>query len=241
VYCPLFTHACVFSYYENRKRVLDVCKKIFAGGLVLGTDGNVSERIVGTDLMAIKGSGIPYEELAVNDIVVCKLDGTRIPGERKPSSEVGLHAGMYLARSDVNGVVHTHSTYASIIACCRLDIPCFHYSVAEIAAETDVIKCAKYFTYGTLELAKSVIEAVGPTRAGCLMANHGQVCVGEDLDAAFYFAMRLENLCLQYAQVLSIGSSLVLSKEDMDACRERDKTYGQVEEGGTGHGLGCCK
>lgn len=229
------------SYYEHRKRVLKACKGVFTGGLVMGTDGNVSERIVGTDLMAIKGSGIPYEELTVHDIVVCKIDGTMIPGEKKPSSEFGLHSGIYKARPDVNSVVHTHSNFASVLACARKDIPCFHYSVAEVAGDTDVVKCAEYHTYGTPELAEAVIKAIGPSY-GCLMANHGQATCGPDIDSALYYALRLENLCMQYVHVLSIGGAVNLGKKEMDECRERDKTYGQVEDGdGTGHGLGCCK
>ena len=146
------------------------------------------------------------------------------------------------AEEDVNAVVHTHSNYASIVACARKDVPCFHYSVAEVAGDTDVIKCSSYHTYGTPELAKAVEEAMG-TAYGCLMANHGQACCGGDLESAVYFALRMENLCMQYVNVLSIGGAVELGKKEMDACRERDKTYGQVEEGGigTGHGLGCCK
>ncbi|GMH52966.1 hypothetical protein TrRE_jg12246, partial [Triparma retinervis] len=158
-----------------------------------------------------------------------------------PSSEVGLHSGIYKARPDVNGVVHTHSNFASVLACARRDVPTFHYSVAEIAGDTDVVRCAPYHTYGTPELARAVVEAVGGGQ-GCLMANHGQATCGSDLEAALYYALRLENLCMQYTHVLAIGGACNLGKEEMDACRERDKTYGQVEEGGgTGHGLGCCK
>jgi L-fuculose-phosphate aldolase len=230
------------SYYEEREKVLKACMGCYEGGLVMGTDGNVSVRIKGTDLMAIKGSGIPYDKLTARDIVICKLDGTRIKGEKKPSSEVGLHSGIYRARQDVNGIVHTHSVNASILACARKDIPTFHYTVAEIAGDTDVIKCAEYHTYGTPELADAVVKAIGKGGKGCLMANHGQATCGKGLEEALYKALRMENLCMQYVRLLSIGGGVVLGKKDMDDCRERNKTYGQVEEGeGTGHGIGCCK
>lgn len=230
-------------HFEYRKQVLAVCKKIYAEHLVWGTDGNVSVRIPGTNLIAIKGSGIPYEDLTVSDIVICQLDGTRVPGEKKPSSEVGIHGGIYAARSDAKAVVHTHSMYASTIASCRKDVPCYHYSVGEVAAEDDIIKCADYHCYGTPELAKAVVAAIGPNTNGCLMANHGQVTLGEDLESAMYFALRMENICQMYMHTLSIpGGAVNLGTKEMDECRTRDKTYGQVEDGtGTGHGLGCYK
>uniref|UniRef100_A0A7S0FFV0 phosphoethanolamine N-methyltransferase n=1 Tax=Pyrodinium bahamense TaxID=73915 RepID=A0A7S0FFV0_9DINO len=233
------------SYYEYRRQVLDVCKRIYAEHLCWGTDGNVSIRIPGTDppLMAIKGSGIPYEDLTASDIVLTTLDGKALAGEKKPSSEVNLHVGLYAARPDANGIVHTHSLNASAVACCRLDVPCYHYSVGEICPNTEVIKCAKYHCYGTPALAAAVVEAVG-TSFGCLMANHGQVCCGESLADAMYYALRMENICEMYLKALQ-AVPFILTKADMDECRQRDKTYGQSAEGdGTGHGLGgrssCC-
>lgn len=228
-------------YHEYRAQVLKVCKQMYEQHLVWGTDGNVSMKIPGTDLMAIKGSGIPYPDLQIDDIVVCKLNGERIPGEKKPSSEINLHIGIYAARPDANGCVHTHSMYASTIACCRLTVPCYHYSVGEIAMDTDNILTAPYFTYGTPELAQAVVDAIGPSRMGCLMANHGQVTLGASLDDAFYFALRMENICEMYYRVLGIPSGAVnLTAKDMANCRIRDKTYGQVEDG-TGTGHGCCR
>mmetsp|Transcript_3742 Transcript_3742/g.8090 ORF Transcript_3742/g.8090 Transcript_3742/m.8090 type:complete len:494 (+) Transcript_3742:112-1593(+) len=219
------------SHHEYRAKVLARCKEVYSKGMVLGTDGNVSHRIPGTDLMAIKGSGIPYEDLTVDDIVLCKLSGERLEGEKKPSSEVNLHSFVYKARTDINAVVHTHSMHAAAVACARLDIPCFHYSVGEIAVDTDIIRCAPYHCYGTPKLGKAVVDAIGNT-FGCLMANHGQVCVGATLDDATYFALRMENICEMFLHTLKIpGGAVNLSKNDMCDCRDRDKTYGQIEEG----------
>mmetsp|Transcript_15589 Transcript_15589/g.31076 ORF Transcript_15589/g.31076 Transcript_15589/m.31076 type:complete len:104 (+) Transcript_15589:55-366(+) len=99
--------------------------------------------------------------------------------------------------------------------------------------------CAKYACYGTPALASNVAAAVGTESQGCLMSNHGQVCGGADLDSAVYAARRLENLCEVYIKSRPL-EVINMSKEEMEECVERDKTYGQVEDG-AGLGHGCCR
>ena len=120
------------SHMKTRTEVLASCQDVFNSGLVMGTDGNVSSRVPGHDLMAIKASGVDYPSMTLRDVVICEMDGTPLPGEKKPSSEINLHIGLYAHRPDFKAVVHTHSTYASAVSCTRKDMPCFHYSMGEV-------------------------------------------------------------------------------------------------------------
>lgn len=160
------------NFDDERRQVLETCKEMFKSGLVLGTDGNISMRI-GDDHIAIKGSGLPYETLGVEGIVVCDLEGKAISGEvYKPSSEINLHLGLYKSRSDFTSIVHCHSKSSSAVACTRKPLPCFHYSIGELTEGME-IPCAEYATYGTEVLADNVVKAMGNTSVGCLMSNHG--------------------------------------------------------------------
>lgn len=205
-----------------RKAVLDTALAMSRSGLSPGRSGNVSARA--GDGMLITPSGMLYEELTPDDIVLVARDGTAAAGQRKPSSEWHFHLAAYRARPDRHAVVHTHSMHATVLACAHKPIPPFHYMVA-VAGGTD-IPCVPYATFGTEELARHVVEGLR-ARDACLMANHGQIAIAETLQGALELAHEVEVLAEQYAKVLMLGTVPLLSDAHMAEMVERFKTYGQ--------------
>ena len=135
-----------------------------------------------------------------------------------------MHASIYRARADVDAIVHCHSRYATALACSRREIPAFHYMVA--VAGGDSIRCAPYATFGSVELGRSVTDALRD-RSACLMANHGQISVGPDLESALELARRVEELAAQYHACLAIGAPALLTVAEMDEVLEKISGYGQ--------------
>ena len=139
------------------------------------------------------------------------LDGIK-SSRTKPSSEVDLHLMLYKNEEDIGSVVHCHSDWASTLSCLRKDILQFHYMVAEFGGND--IKCAEYATFGTKKLAKNVLKAI-KKRKGCLMANHGQICVGKNLEEASHLSIALEKLSKQYFFCLLSKKFKMLSDLEM--------------------------
>jgi L-fuculose-phosphate aldolase len=172
--------------------------------------------------LLITPSGVPYEEMTVDDVVFMDMDGG-YQHRLAASSEWRFHRDILLARGDVNAVVHTHPVYATAFAICGVEIPAaVHYMIA--AAGGPVIR-ARYATYGTEELSKAVLESTErPTCA--LLANHGMVATGPDLREAMWLAVELETLCKQYALALQIETPRVLEAEEIEKTVEKFKEYG---------------
>ena len=210
-----------------RRNVIETALEMSRSGLSPGRSGNVSCRFC--EGMLITPSGMAYETLKADDIVFVDGDGTVTTGQRKPSSEWRFHLSAYAARADAEAVVHTHSLHATVLACANRPIPAFHYMVA-IAGGTD-IPCVPYATFGTEELAGFVAEGLAD-RDACLMANHGQIAIGEDLDGALELAREVEVLSEQYVKLLATGDKvIVLGADDMAEVLERFKGYGQKAQG----------
>ncbi len=206
----------------ERQAVLAVARRTVALGLTHGTSGNVSARVAGGFL--ITPTGIAYEALSPQDIVLCDPSGTPQPGERHPSSEWRIHRDLYAARPDAFGVVHTHSPYATAISCLRRDLPAVHYMVA-VAGGPD-IRCAEYATFGTAELSAHALRAL-EGRLACLLANHGVVAVGPDLARALRVAEEVERAAQLYWLTLAAGAPVILDDTEMQRVRERFRTYGR--------------
>jgi L-fuculose-phosphate aldolase len=207
---------------EIRSRVLHAARAMAQRGLSPNRSGNVSARFA--DGMLITPSGMAYDELGEDDIVFVDPDGRAAAGSRKPSSEWHFHQAAYRARPDRSGVVHTHSMYATVLACAHKPIPAFHYMVA-VAGGID-IPLVPYATFGTQELAANV--AVGLARRdACLMANHGLIAIGADVDKALELATEVETLAEQYVKVLGLGPAHVLPEAEMRLVLEKFKSYGQ--------------
>lgn len=190
-------------------------------GLNPGASGNLSVRL-GCGFL-VTPSGLPNETLTAEQMVRVDMDGNWV-GALRPSSEWRIHRDIYRTRPDASAVVHAHSPHAVSLACLRQDIPPFHYMVA--AAGGRDIRCAAYATFGTQALSEHVLAALQDRRA-CLMANHGLVAVGGNLESALALALEVEDLCAQYWRAKLMGEPVLLDDAEMDVVLERFKDYGQ--------------
>ncbi len=204
-----------------RAQLLATAKKLTELDLNRGTAGNVSVR--DGDGFLVTPSGIPSETLTPQDMVRMDFDGNH-PGTRPPSSEWRFHRDILAARPEVGAVIHTHSMFATTLACMRRDIPPFHYMIA--LAGGDSIRCAHYALFGTQALSDAALEALQDRRA-CLLANHGMIAVGRDLGHALAVTLEVETLSEQYWRTLQAGGPTLLSTREMAEAIEQFKGYGQ--------------
>lgn len=212
-----------------RKKIIALCQQMNDTGLNQGTSGNISARY--KDHMLITPSGIPYEDLVPADIAEMKIesDNTELTwkGPSKPSSEWHFHRSILQSKTELNAIVHTHSMYATILSIARQDIPACHYMIAAFGGNT--VKCAKYATFGTPQLSACVLSAM-KNRSACLLANHGMIAGGRDLDNAMWAAVELETLSKQYYHAKLAGEMFILPAREMAIVVDRFKNYGQVKK-----------
>ncbi|MBM7615940.1 class II aldolase/adducin family protein [Alkaliphilus hydrothermalis] len=167
---------------EIAKNIIETSLKMVQSGLVKGTWGNVSVRK--ENQLWITPSGVTYEDLTEDQIAVIDLEsGVQIGGSRKASSEMPLHRMIYLHNEEINGIVHTHSIYASAFAAIEEEVPCYTEDQAQIIGGS--IPVAQYAFPGTDELGKNVVKALEDGRYAVLMAKHGLVAVGRNLKEAW--------------------------------------------------------
>jgi len=186
-------------------------------GINSGTAGNVSART--NTGMLITPSGVDYATLLPEDIVAMDFDGAWFAtGQLRPSSEWQLHLSLLSQRSDVNAIVHTHSTYATALAVHGRGIPAFHYMVA-VAGGSD-IRCAPYATFGSKALSDNALAALEGRKA-CLLAHHGVVTTGVDLGSALRLAVEVEQLAHQYVAACELGQPPILGAEEMHEVLEK--------------------
>ena len=204
----------------SREALLNSALALQALGLNQGTSGNASVRQ--GDGFLITPSGMPIDEMNAYSMVEMNMHGEAI-STGKPSSEWRFHRDIYQARPEVGAVIHTHSTFATTLACLRKDIPPFHYMIA--VAGGDTIRCAGYALFGTQALSDLAIKAL-KDRHACLLANHGMITVGKTLQQALDIAKEVETLCEQYWRALQIGEPHILSGEEMQDVFEQFKGYG---------------
>ncbi|MGQ0673232.1 MAG: class II aldolase/adducin family protein [Hyphomicrobium sp.] len=209
-----------------RRAVIATALAMSRSGLSPGRSGNVSCRF--GDGMLITPTGMAYEDLEPKDIVAVAADGSVGAKQRKPSSEWRFHLAAYAARPDMQALVHTHSLHATVLACAHRSIPAFHYMVA-VAGGKD-IPLVPYATFGTEKLSRLVADGLRHRRA-ILMANHGQLALGETLAAALELAHEVEVLAEQYCKVLMLGPPHTLPDSEMATIIEKFKSYGQKGQG----------
>jgi L-fuculose-phosphate aldolase len=208
-----------------REQLLQTTRKLTELGLNRGTSGNVSVR--DGDGFLVTPSGIAAENMAVRDLVWMDFTG-RVEGERAPSSEWRFHRDILHSRSEVGAVVHAHSTFAATLACLRREIPPFHYMIA--LAGGGSIRCAPYALFGTQMLSDAALDALEGRKA-CLLANHGMIAVGRDLDDALAVAVEVETLSEQYWRALQAGGPVLLTEQEMAEAIEQFKGYGRWKQG----------
>ena len=204
-----------------RKAIIAIALAINALGINRGKSGNVSARW--KDGFLITPSGLPYEETRPADIVFVGKN-RNATGKRPPSSEWRFHYDIYRTRKDAQAVVHTHSSFATTLACLGIDVPAFHYMIA--VAGGNSIRCAPYATFGTQELSDQALQAMS-NRKACLLANHGMIAAGDSLKHALALGVEVEALCEQYWRALQIGKPAILSDSEMEVVLEKFKTYGK--------------
>jgi L-fuculose-phosphate aldolase len=206
------------------EQVLETAQAMFRTGLVRGTAGNISARDPESGLLAITPSAIPYDKMTLDDIVIIDQEGRIVEGHRKPSTEVPMHTRMYRDRAWVNGVVHTHSMFATTFAILGEPIPAVHYYIAPLG---DEIPVAPYATYGSPELAEQVSRTLGDNHRAVLMGNHGALAIGASLAEAFGYAATVELLAELYYRARAVGRPNILSPSELARVAEKLKSYGQ--------------
>jgi L-fuculose-phosphate aldolase len=208
---------------KEKELLIEYGRKMVDRRLTVGSGGNLSIVDRAAGCVAITPSGIEYHDMRPDQIVVCDRQGEIREGGCKPSSEIGFHLALYTHRNDIGAVVHTHSVYATTIACLGREIPPVHYLVGFAGPK---VPLAPYATFGTPELARVAVDAIGEANA-VLLANHGLIAVGATIAAAFTVAEEIEFVARVYYQALVAGDPQLLSQEQMDAALRKFKTYWQ--------------
>jgi L-fuculose-phosphate aldolase len=218
---------------ELRRAVIETARSMNAAGINVNKSGNVSARCTrGVHHgFVVTPTGVPYRELELRDIVFVTTAGDAA-GSQAPSSEWRFHRDIYADRPEFGAIVHTHSPQATALACHGRGLPAFHYMVAT-AGGVD-IRCAPYATFGTQALSDHALHAMAGRRA-CLLAHHGVIACGADLDQALALAIEIEHLAGVYLAACALGEPPRLDDDEMRRVLERFKTYGPRAAGGTGH------
>jgi len=190
-------------HLEERERVAAACRRLAAAGLVRGTAGNVSVRA--GDAIAITPTGAPLETLDAAAVTVIDLEGRILAGDLAPTSELDLHLGVY-ARYGAGAVVHTHAPVSTALSCVLDELPCVHYEMLLLGGP---IRVAPYETFATPELAAAAVDALDG-RTAALLANHGTIAFGGDLDGAVHATELLEWCSTVYWRAASLGTPRVL-------------------------------
>ncbi|MBP3896557.1 MAG: L-fuculose-phosphate aldolase [Mogibacterium sp.] len=211
---------------KERNLVVEYGKKLITENLTDGTGGNISIYDPETGLMAISPSGMDYFKIQPEDIVIMNLDGEIVDGDRKPSSEKDLHIEMYKAKPGMTAAVHTHAMFCTTLACMGTPIYSVHYVLADAA--TDVVPVTPYVTYGTKELALAAVETIGEGKA-TLLANHGFISIGKDINDAFGIARECEWVAQIQWRTMCVGKPNILDREEMERVMVKFQSYGQVK------------
>ena len=193
----------------EREKIVFEIKRMQEMGLIINTSGNIS--IKKDDLIAISPSGVSYNNLKSEDIVVLDKDKKIIEGELLPSSETNLHVSIYDKYSDVSAIVHTHSLYATSVSTILQELPAIHYQIADLGGP---IKVAPYETFGTEALAAAVEKNLQGRKA-VLMKNHGAVTVGSDINKSASRAILLEWLCSLYLLSKNSGNPTIIDDNEI--------------------------
>lgn len=198
-------------------------------GLVVWTGGNISARDPGTGHVVIKPSGVRYERLRPEHMVVVDLDGEVIEGDLKPSSDTASHLYIYGQRPDVAGIAHTHSPYATAFAALNRPIPAYLTAIADEFGGP--IPCAGFALIGGQEIGRRVVEAIGSSPA-VLLKNHGVFTVGKDAEAAVKAAVMVEDAARTVWLALQLGQPDEIAAEDIARLHHRyTQVYGQHGRG----------
>ncbi|MFF0476287.1 L-ribulose-5-phosphate 4-epimerase [Streptomyces sp. NPDC004284] len=212
-----------------RRQVSDLHQELVRYGLVVWTAGNVSARVPGEDLLVIKPSGVSYDELTPQNMIVCDLDGNVVEGDHAPSSDTAAHAHVYRHLPEVGGVVHTHSTYACAWAARGEAVPCVLTAMAdEFGAEIPV---GPFALIGDDSIGRGIVDTLkGHRSPAVLMQNHGVFTIGKDAKAAVKAAVMCEDVARTVHLSRQLGEPLPIAQADIDSLNFRyQNVYGQPQ------------
>ena len=215
------------SVTRARREVLEAGRKMLKKGLITATWGNISCRVEGENRIAITPSGMDYDKLVEEDIVILDMEGSVVLGERKPSIEVPLHLALYKGRKDIGAVVHTHSTFATALACAHKHIAPIVEELVQVVGGD--VRVARYALPGSEQLAANVLTAIRD-RYAALLANHGVVGVAKTLKEALKICEIVEKGAKITVLCSMVGQPVPISYEDVQAMRKSyTDDYGQKE------------
>ena len=210
-----------------RSQVADLHAELTRNNLVVWTAGNVSARVPGRDLLVIKPSGVSYDDITPDTMVVVDFDGELVDGEHAPSSDTAAHAYVYRHMPEVGGVVHTHSTYACAWAALRRAVPC---SLTMMADEFGgAIPIGPFALIGDDSIGRGIVDTLRGSRSpAVLMANHGPFTIGKSARAAVKAAVMCEEVCRTVYLAQQLGEPVLIEPTDIDRLFDRyQNVYGQ--------------
>jgi L-ribulose-5-phosphate 4-epimerase len=210
-----------------REEVAALHRELVRYGLVVWTAGNISARVAGAELLVIKPSGVPYDELSPGNMVVCDLDGHVVEGDHLPSSDTAASAYIYRHLPDVGAVVHTHSTYATAWASRGESIPCVLTAMAdEFGGE---IPIAPFALIGGEDIGRAVVDTLrGHRSKAVLLENHGVFTIGATPRDAVKAAVMCEDVARSVHIARQLGDPVPIDPADVDALYRRyQEEYGQ--------------
>ena len=210
-----------------RDELVPLHQELIRWGLVVWTAGNISARVPGADLMVIKPSGVSYDDLTADMMVITDLDGNLVEGELSPSSDTFAHAYVYKHMPEVGGVVHTHSTYATAWAARREPIPCVLTMMGdEFGGDIPV---GPFALIGDDSIGRGIVETLRGSRSkAVLMASHGVFTIGKDARSAVKAAAMCEEVAKTVHMARALGTPHPIDQADIDRLYQRyQNVYGQ--------------
>ena len=203
-------------FEKIRNEITDIGREIAASGFNLGTWGNISIRADEYHI-AITPSGVAYQTMKAEDIVVVNLDGKTVECDKKPSIELPLHIEVYKVKKRVKAIIHTHSVHCTAFAIARKPILAVCEDMVQIVGGR--VEVASYFLPGSEELAQAAIDAM-QDKSACLLANHGLLAVAESLPEAYKVAQIVEKSAQAIILARTLGGAVELSQDDIDFMRD---------------------
>lgn len=214
--------------------VCDLHAELIKWGLVVWTAGNVSQRVRGIDgaddVLVIKASGVVYDQLTPDDMVVCDLNGNLLIGDRSPSSDTAAHAYVYRNMPEIGGVTHTHSTYATAYASVGEPIPCQLTMMADEFGGP--VPVGPFALIGDDSIGRGIVDTLRESRSpAVLMQNHGPFTIGKDARASVKAAAMTEEVARTTWVAKSLGTAIPIPQKDIDSLYDRyQNVYGQSSE-----------
>ncbi|MDZ4765298.1 MAG: L-ribulose-5-phosphate 4-epimerase [Chloroflexota bacterium] len=212
---------------ELRAEVCKLHAELPRNNLVAWTSGNISARDPETQLVVIKPSGIKFADLTPEKMVVVDINGVLVEGDYKPSSDTASHCVIYRARSEINGVVHTHSRYATAFAVVGREIPCYTTAMGDEFG--GAIPCGGFQLIGGEQIGEEVVKTLANSKSpSCLLQNHGVFAIGKTVDDAVKAAVMTEDNAATVWLALQLGTPISIPQSEIDKLHHRyTHVYGQ--------------